>query len=65
MELPCPQDSMQQWLDSALNSSDIRNRIAVTAGISQGAFGNLHLGVVEDPELQASNDDVCDDSQAA
>jgi len=47
---------MQQWLDRAQNSSDIRDRIAVTGGISRGVFGALHLGRVESSEVEADND---------
>lgn len=48
---------MQQWLKDALNSSDARDRIAVTTGISKGVFGSLHLykGISFDQ-------DACNDS---
>ena len=54
------EDAMQQWLDRAQNSSDVRDRIAVAGGISRGVFGSLHLGAMEYPEFEpddaASND---------
>ena len=51
---------MQQWLDQAQNSSDVRDRIAVVDGISRGVFGSLHFGQVESPEpenYEADNDE--------
>lgn len=38
------EDAMQQWLNSAQQSDDARDRIAVANGISRGVFGSLHLG---------------------
>ena len=52
---------MQQWLDRAQNSSDVRDRIAVADGISRGVFGSLHFGQVESPEsdhYEADNDEL-------
>ncbi len=36
-------DAMQQWLKEAQSSDDVRNRIAVSEGISRGVFGSLHF----------------------
>jgi len=49
--LRCP---MEQWMDAARNSDDIRDRIAVVTGMSRGAFGQLHL------PGNSANDDVID-----
>ena len=57
---PAIEGSMQQWLDQAQNSSDVRDRIAVVDGISRGVFGSLHFGPVESPEPEnydADNDE--------
>ncbi len=60
------QNSMQQWLDAALSSSDARDRIAVTAGISRGVFGYLHLGGSDELSPIASNDsDYSDEIRSA
>lgn len=52
---------MQQWRDAALNSADLRDRIAVTGGLSRGVFGNLHLGCSHD--TPAANDSDYNDEQ--
>lgn len=51
------EESMQQWLDQAQNSGDVRDRIAVAGGVSRGVFGSLHLGQMESAELESDNDD--------
>ena len=48
---------MQQWLDQAQNSGDVRDRIAVAGGVSRGVFGSLHLGQMKSAELESDNDD--------
>jgi len=55
------QPTMQQWRDAALNSADLRDRIAVTGGLSRGVFGNLHLGCSHD--TPAANDSDFNDEQ--
>lgn len=52
-------EPLQQWRAEALNSTDFRDRIAVTGGISRGVFGCLHLGA----DQTASNDSDYSDKQ--
>lgn len=58
-------DAMQQWLDRAQNSSDVRDRIAVADGISRGVFGSLHLGRVNSSEFDVDNDSQYDEIERA
>ena len=58
---PAGQVSMQQWREAALSSDDIRDRIAVTGGLSRGIFGCLHFG--NGPAPNASNDSEYEDNQ--
>jgi len=54
------QESMDDWLDDAMNSTDIRNRIAVTTGVSRGVFGRLHLGGIEGAAAASNDDQYCE-----
>ena len=54
---------MQQWLDQAQNSGDVRDRIALAGGVSRGVFGSLHLGQMESAVLESYNDDECGSEQ--
>ncbi len=57
---------MQQWLNDALNSSDARDRIAVTTGVSKGVFGSLHLYKGSSFDQDACNDsDYYEDRKCA
>ena len=55
------QPTLQEWRDAALNSADLRDRIAVTGGLSRGIFGSLHLQQGHDQP--ASNDSDYNDEQ--
>lgn len=50
--------SMQEWMDAAHNSEDIRDRVAVTRGLSRGVFGNLSFTDTGTVDAAASNDDA-------
>ena len=49
--------SMQEWMDAANNSEDIRDRVAITCGLSRGVFGNLSFTGTGVIDVTSSNDD--------
>ena len=48
--------SMQKWMDAAHNSEDIRDRVAMTCGLSRGVFGNLSFTGTGVEDGTSSND---------
>ena len=48
--------SMQKWMDAAHNSEDIRDRVAMTCGLSRGVFGNLSFTRTGVEDGTSSND---------